>query len=45
MLIEFLEGVGRVLILSGTNEGDELANLKAVAEYYGISVTEGVVVE
>ncbi len=45
MLIEFLEGGGRVLILSGTNEGDELTNLKAVAEYYGISVTEGVVVE
>ena len=45
MLIQFLESGGRVLILSGTNSGDELPNLKAVAEYYGISVLEGVVVE
>ena len=45
MLIQFLEGGGRVLILSGTNTGDELPNLKAVAEYYGISVQEGVVIE
>ena len=45
MLIEFLEGGGRVLILSGTNTGDELPNLNAVAEYYGISVLEGVVIE
>ena len=45
MLTEFLEGGGRVLILSGTNTEDELPNLKAVAEYYGISVMEGVVVE
>lgn len=45
MLIDFLEGGGRVLILSVTNTGDELPNLKAVAEYYGISVLEGVVVE
>ena len=45
MLIDFLEGGGRVLILSGTNTEDELPNLKAVAEYYGISVLEGVVVE
>lgn len=45
MLIDFLEGGGRVLILSGTNEEDELPNLKAVAEYYGISIIEGVVIE
>ncbi len=45
MLIDFLEGGGRVLILSGTNTEDELPNLKAVAEYYRISVLEGVVVE
>lgn len=45
MLIDFLESGGRVLILSGTNEDDELPNLKAVAEYYGISVLEGVVIE
>ena len=36
MLIDFLEGGGRVLILSGTNTEDELP---------GISVLEGVVVE
>lgn len=45
MLIDFLEDGGRVLILSGTNSGDDLVNLNAVAEYYGISVLEGVVVE
>lgn len=45
MLIEFMESGGRVLILSGTNSGDELPNLKAAAEYYGISILEGVVVE
>lgn len=45
MLIDFLERGGRLLILSGTNEEDELPNLKAVAGYYGISVLEGVVVE
>lgn len=45
MLIDFLESGGRVLILSGTNEGDTLPNLNAVAEYYGISVLEGVVIE
>lgn len=45
MLIEFLEGGGRILILSGTNEEDALTNLNAVAGYYGISVIEGVVIE
>lgn len=45
MLIEFLESGGRVLVLSGTNQENELPNLKAVAEYYGISVMEGVVIE
>lgn len=45
MLIAFLEDGGKLLIMSGTDTGDELSNLKAVAEYYGISVMEGVVVE
>lgn len=45
MLVEFLEGGGRVLILSGTTEGDELTNLNAVMEYYGISVLEGGMIE
>lgn len=45
MLIDFLERGGKVLILSGTNTGDALPNLNAVAEYYGISVLEGVVIE
>lgn len=45
MLISFLEEGGRVLILSGTNVGDDLPNLNAVAEYCGISVMEGVVIE
>lgn len=45
MLIEYLDNGGRLLIISGTSEGDELVNLNAVAEYYGISVMEGVVIE
>ena len=45
MLIEFLDGGGRVLILSGTNQDEELTNLNAVAEHYGISVLDGVVIE
>ena len=45
MLIDFLDNGGRVLIISGTNEEDALPNLNAVAEYYGITVQEGVVIE
>lgn len=45
MLIEYLDNGGRLLIISGTSEGDELVNLNAVAEHYGISVMEGVVIE
>lgn len=45
MLIDFLENGGRVLIISGTSEESELTNLNAVAEYYGISVQEGVVID
>lgn len=45
MLIDFMENGGRVLIISGTKEKDTLTNLNAVAEYYGISVLEGVVID
>lgn len=45
MLTAFLDNGGRVLIISGTAEGDELTNLNSVMEYYGISVMEGVVIE
>lgn len=45
MLIDFLENGGRVLIISGTAEENELTNLNAVAEYYGISIQEGVVID
>ena len=45
MLIEYLDNGGRLLIISGTVQEDELTNLNTVAEYYGISVLEGVVVE
>lgn len=45
MLIDYLEKGGRLLILNGTTDGEALTNLNAVAEYYGISVLEGVVVE
>ena len=45
MLISFMESGGRVLIISGTAEEEELPNLNSVMENYGISVLEGVVVE
>ena len=45
MLISFMESGGRVLIISGTAEEEQLPNLKSVMENYGISVLEGVVVE
>lgn len=45
MLITYLDNGGRLLILSGTTEEDELPNLNAVIEHYGITVQEGVAVE
>lgn len=45
MLLDFMERGGRVLIISGTAEEEQLPNLKSVMENYGISVLEGVVVE
>lgn len=45
MLLDFMEKGGRVLVISGTVEGEELPNLNSVMENYGISVLEGVVVE
>ena len=45
MLLDFMERGGRVLIISGTAEEEQLPNLKSVMDNYGISVLEGVVVE
>lgn len=45
MLIDYLDNGGRVLIMSGTAAGDELDNLNAVAENYGLKIKEGIVVE
>ena len=45
MLISFLDNGGRLLIISGTVQEEELPNLNAVAEYYGIEVLEGVVID
>lgn len=45
MMIEYLDNGGRLLVISGTADGDALVNLNAVAEHYGISVMEGVVIE
>lgn len=45
MLIEYLDNGGRILVISGTVQGDELTNLNAVMEHYGITVEEGVVIE
>lgn len=45
MLLDFMEKGGRVLVISGTVEEEELPNLNSIMENYGISVLEGVVVE
>ncbi len=45
MLIDYLDNGGRLLVISGTVQEDELPNLNAVIEHYGITVQEGVVVE
>lgn len=45
MLISYLDNGGRILIISGTVQEEELPDLNAVIGHYGISVQEGVVVE
>ncbi len=45
MLISYLDNGGRILIISGTVLEEELPNLNAVIEYYGITIQEGVVIE
>ncbi len=45
MLISYLDNGGRILIISGTVQEEELPYLNAVIGHYGISVQEGVVVE
>ncbi|MCD8196852.1 MAG: GldG family protein [Lachnospiraceae bacterium] len=45
MLIEYLDGGGKLFVLSGPQEDDEMANLHSVLEHYGVSVEEGIVVE
>lgn len=45
MLLDFMEKGGRVLVISGTVEEEELPNLNSIMENYGISVLEGVVVD
>lgn len=45
MLTQYLDRGGRLLVISGTTQEDELTNLNGVLEYYGISVLEGVVIE
>ncbi len=45
MLIEYLDNGGRLIVLSGPQEDDELENLHAILENYGITAEEGIVVE
>ncbi len=45
MLTEYLDNGGKVFVMSGTQEDDEMANLHGLLEKYGITAEEGIVVE
>ena len=45
MLQEYLQGGGRLLVLSGPQQETELTNLYAILEGYGVSAAQGIVVD
>ncbi len=45
MLQEYLEDGGKLMVISGPQEDDEMTNLHALLENYGITAQEGIVVE
>ena len=45
ILSEYAEDGGKLLVMSGPVEGGALTNLNSILEGYGITVTEGIVVE
>ncbi len=45
MLTEYLEAGGRLFVISGPQEEDEMTNLHSLLESYGVTTEEGIVVE
>ncbi len=45
MLAEFISGGGKLLVLAGPAQGAKLENLTALLDFYGVAVTDGIVVE
>jgi len=45
MLIEYAENGGKLLVMAGPVEDADMANLSGILERYGVTVTEGIVVE
>ncbi|MCD8148370.1 MAG: GldG family protein [Clostridiales bacterium] len=45
MLTEYMDEGGRLFVMSGPQEEDEMTNLHSVLENYGITAEEGIVVE
>lgn len=45
MLLSYLQGGGNLFLISTPPGNDSLSNLEALMEYYGMTATEGIVVE
>lgn len=45
MLTDYTDNGGKLLVIAGPVEGQELTNLHSVLNHYGVEVTEGIVVE
>lgn len=45
MLTDYADNGGKLLVVAGPVEGAELTNLNSVLSEYGVSVTEGIVIE
>ena len=45
MLTDYADNGGKLLVMAGPVEGAELTNLHSVLNHYGVTVTEGIVVE
>ncbi|MCD8018629.1 MAG: GldG family protein [Clostridiales bacterium] len=45
LLEEYLDNGGKLFVISGPQEDDEMTNLHALLEYYGVTAEEGIVIE
>ena len=45
MLMDYTDNGGKLLVIAGPVESSELTNLNSVLDHYGVTVTEGIVVE